>query len=314
MKIIKPGFEFITPIDGGIILKRLEECGRVCYKSEGKITDDSAPKFVAGIIKRGHEAVLEHCSFTVKFICDRGVSHEIVRHRMASYCQESTRYCNYGKDQFGSEITVVEPCYLNENTFAYDEWKEACRRAETAYFNLLNWGLSPQEARAVLPNSLKTEVVMTANIREWRHFLRLRTSTGAHPQIREIATPLLRELQQIIPICFDDILPKEADHETIWEVIRMARDECWDALKEHARQNHRERVAKNPDRIEYAIRQLEAHNIEYVLKNDATGHFHCRRKSDDALVQFWAGTGKILGYTQRGIHNLIRICEEDVNE
>ena len=133
----------------------------------------------AGIIKRGHEAVLEHCSFTVKFVCDRGVSHEIVRHRLASYCQESTRYCNYGKDQFGSEITVIEPCYLNENTFAYDEWKEACRRAETAYFNLLNWGLSPQEARAVLPNSLKTEVVMTANIREWRHFLRLRTSTGA---------------------------------------------------------------------------------------------------------------------------------------
>lgn len=140
MKIIKPGFEFITPIDGSVILKRLEECGRVCYKSEGKITDDSAPKFVAGIIKRGHEAVLEHCSFTVKFICDRGVSHEIVRHRLASYCQESTRYCNYGKDQFGSEITVIEPCYLNKDTFAYDEWKEACRRAETAYFNLLNWG------------------------------------------------------------------------------------------------------------------------------------------------------------------------------
>lgn len=175
MKIIKPGFEFITPINGSVILKRLEECGRVCYKSEGKITDDSAPKFVAGIIKRGHEAVLEHCSFTVKFICDRGVSHEIVRHRLASYCQESTRYCNYGKDQFSSEITVIEPCYLNKDTFAYDEWKEACRRAETAYFNLLNWGLSPQEARAVLPNSLKTEVVMTANIREWRHFLRLRT-------------------------------------------------------------------------------------------------------------------------------------------
>ena len=196
MKIIKPGFEFITPIDGSVILKRLEECGRVCYKSEGKITDDSAPKFVAGIIKRGHEAVLEHCSFTVKFICDRGVS------------------CNYGKDQFGSEITVIEPCYLNKDTFAYDEWKEACRRAETAYFNLLNWGLSPQEARAVLPNSLKTEVVMTANIREWRHFLRLRTSTGAHPQIREVATPLLRELQQIVPVCFDDILPKEANHET----------------------------------------------------------------------------------------------------
>ena len=208
MKIIKPGFEFITPINGSVILKRLEECGRVCYKSEGKITDDSAPKFVAGIIKRGHEAVLEHCSFTVKFVCDRGVSHEIVRHRLASYCQESTRYCNYGKDQFGSEITVIEPCYLNENTFAHDEWKEACRRAETAYFNLLNWGLSPQEARAVLPNSLKTEVVMTANIREWRHVLKLRCSKAAHPQMREVATQLLKELQEKIPVLFDDIDPE----------------------------------------------------------------------------------------------------------
>lgn len=138
MKIIKPGFEFITPINGGVILKRLEECGRVCYKSEGKITDDSAPKFVAGIIKRGHEAVLEHCSFTVKFICDRGVSHEIVRHRVASYCQESTRYCNYSKDQFGGEITVIEPCYLNKDTFAYDEWKRlaAALRQPTSTFRI----------------------------------------------------------------------------------------------------------------------------------------------------------------------------------
>ena len=208
MKIIKPRVEFITPINGDVILKRLEQCGRVCYKSEDRITEDSAPKFVAGIIKRGHEAVLEHCSFTVKFICDRGVSHEIVRHRVASYCQESTRYCNYSKGDFGSEITVIEPCYLNSNTFAYDEWKEACRRAETAYFNLLNWGLSPQEARAVLPNSLKTEVVMTANIREWRHFLKLRCSKAAHPQMREVATQLLKELQEKIPVLFDDIDPE----------------------------------------------------------------------------------------------------------
>ena len=208
MRIIKPRVEFITPINGDVILKRLEQCGRVCYKSEGRITEDSAPKFVAGIIKRGHEAVLEHCSFTVKFICDRGVSHEIVRHRVASYCQESTRYCNYSKGDFGSEITVIEPCYLNSNTFAYDEWKEACRRAETAYFNLLNWGLSPQEARAVLPNSLKTEVVMTANIREWLHFLKLRCSKAAHPQMREVATQLLKELQEKIPVLFDDIDPE----------------------------------------------------------------------------------------------------------
>lgn len=208
MRIIKPSVEFITPINGDVILKRLEQCGRVCYKSEGRITDDSAPKFVAGIIKRGHEAVLEHCSFTVKFICDRGVSHEIVRHRVASYCQESTRYCNYSKGDFGAEITVIEPCYLNKDTFAYDEWKEACRRAESAYFNLLEWGLTPQEARAVLPNSLKTEVVMTANVREWRHFLKLRCSKAAHPQMREVATQLLKALQEKIPVLFDDIDPE----------------------------------------------------------------------------------------------------------
>lgn len=205
MKVIKPYVEFITPIDGNVILKRIEECGRVCYKSEEKIAENSAPKFVAGIIKRGHEAVLEHCSFTVKFICDRGVSHEIVRHRMASYCQESTRYCNYSNGDFDGEITVIEPCYLNKDTFAYDEWELACRCAETAYFNLLNWGLTPQEARAVLPNSLKTEVVMTANIREWRHFLKLRCSKAAHPQIREVATQLLKELQAKVPVLFDDI-------------------------------------------------------------------------------------------------------------
>ena len=130
MKIIKPDVEFITPIDGATVLKQLEKCGRVCYKSEDKITEDSAGQFVAGIIKRGHEAVLEHCSFTVKFICDRGVSHEIVRHRMASYCQESTRYCNYGKDKFGEEITVIEPCFLNEQTAHI--WKRACETTETA--------------------------------------------------------------------------------------------------------------------------------------------------------------------------------------
>lgn len=187
MKIIKPDVQFITPIDGATILKRLEQCGRVCYKSEDKITEGSAEKFVAGIIKRGHEAVLEHCSFTVKFICDRGVSHEIVRHRMASYCQESTRYCNYGKGKFGEEITVIEPCFLEPGSRAYDYWRDACEGVEIRYFDMLAEGCTPQEARSVLPNSLKTEVVMTANIREWRHFLKLRCSPAAHPQMRESA-------------------------------------------------------------------------------------------------------------------------------
>lgn len=205
MRIIKPSFEIMTPIDGQNILEHLEQCGRVCYKSEGKITDGSAEKFVANIVKRGHEAVLEHCSFTVKFIVDRGVSHEIVRHRVASYCQESTRYCNYSKDSFGSEITVIEPSYLVGGTPGWLHWAESCMAAERAYFDLLDWGCTPQEARAVLPTSLKTEVVMTANIREWRHFLRLRTSAAAHPQIREVAVPLLHELQRLVPVLFDDI-------------------------------------------------------------------------------------------------------------
>ena len=205
MKIIKPDVQFITPIDGATILKRLEQCGRVCYKSEDKITEGSAEKFVAGIIKRGHEAVLEHCSFTVKFICDRGVSHEIVRHRMASYCQESTRYCNYGKGKFGEEITVIRPSFLTEGTPGWQYWKVACRMAEKSYFELLDWGCTPQEARAVLPTCLKTEVVMTANLREWRHFFKLRCSPAAHPQMREVALILLEKVNWLIPVCFDDI-------------------------------------------------------------------------------------------------------------
>ena len=205
MKIINADVEFITPIDGAAILKRLEQCGRVCYKSEAKITDTSAPAFVAGIIKRGHEAVLEHCSFTVKFICDRGVSHEIVRHRVASYCQESTRYCNYSKDGFGNEITVIAPCFLKVGADEWELWRDACAMGERFYFDMLACGCTPQEARSVLPNSLKTEVVMTANIREWRRFLKLRCSPAAHPQMREVALILLDKVHSLIPVCFDDI-------------------------------------------------------------------------------------------------------------
>lgn len=205
MKIIKAYHEIMTPIDGVQILKHIENCGRICYKSEHKITEDSYLTFAKNIVKRGHEAVIEHCSLSVKFVCDRGVSHEIVRHRMASYCQESTRYCNYSKDDFQGEITVVEPIFLEQYTDGYSMWEEACQIAERAYFKMLDWGCSPQEARAVLPNSLKTEIVMTANLREWRHFLKLRTSKAAHPQIREIAIPLLKELKERIPVIFDDI-------------------------------------------------------------------------------------------------------------
>ena len=205
MKIISPVFEVLSLVDGQAILHDIERCGRVCYKSEDKITETSAQAFVGNIIKRGHEAVLEHASVTVKFTVDRGVSHEIVRHRLAAYCQESTRYCNYSKDGFGRQVTFIQPHFLDRGTRGWELWVLACEQAEKAYFDLLNWGCSPQEARAVLPNSLKTEVVMTANLREWRHFFNLRTAPAAHPQMREVTIPLLRRMQELIPVVFDDI-------------------------------------------------------------------------------------------------------------
>ena len=205
MKIVSPDFEVLSLVDGQAILHDIERCGRVCYKSEDKITETSAQAFVGNIIKRGHEAVLEHASVTVKFTVDRGVSHEIVRHRLAAYCQEGTRYCNYSKDGFGRQVTFIQPHFLDRGTRGWELWVLACEQAEKAYFDLLNWGCSPQEARAVLPNSLKTEVVMTANLREWRHFFKLRTAPAAHPQMREVTIPLLRRMQELIPVVFDDI-------------------------------------------------------------------------------------------------------------
>lgn len=205
MKAIKAYTQIFPDFDGQEILNKIERCGRVCYKSEGKIEEGSAAKFVAGLIKRGHEAVLEHASVTVKFVVDRGVSHEIVRHRLASYCQESTRYCNYSKEDFGSEITFIIPEYLEYKSEGWNIWKSAMKAAEDAYFKLLEFGLSPQEARAVLPNSTKTEIIMTANLREWRHFFKLRCANAAHPQMKEVTRPLLEYFKKLIPVVFDDI-------------------------------------------------------------------------------------------------------------
>ena len=208
MKVIKAGYEIIDELNGEEILKKIEKVARTCYKSEDKITEGSAEKMVRALVRSNHEAMLEHFSFSVKFIVDRGISHEIVRHMVASFAQESTRYCNYSKDSFGSEITVILPSYLSESGSDLINWTIACTKAEKAYFDLLDWGLSPQEARAVLPTSLKTELVMTANLREWRHFFKLRalgTTGKPHPQIVEVAVPLLKELQQKIPVVFDDL-------------------------------------------------------------------------------------------------------------
>ena len=206
MKIIKPTFIIESPINGNEILKHLEKAGRTSYKSEDKITDDSSSKFVEMIMNRGHLSVIEHAFVTVRVICDRGVSHEIVRHRLASYTQESTRYCNYAEGKFGSEITVIKPCFWSEDDIKYKVWKQTIELIEIAYNELVELGASPQEARSILPNSLKTEIVMTMNLREWHHFFTLRTSPAAHPQMREIAIPLLKEFQKKVPVILDGIM------------------------------------------------------------------------------------------------------------
>ena len=211
MKIIHASYELMTPIEGKDILKKIEQIARTCYKSEEKISDGSAERMIVSLIANNHEAMLEHQSITVKFIVDRGVSHEIVRHRMASFAQESTRYCNYSQDKFDGEITVIKPLYLDEGTDGYNYWKDACLVAENSYFKLLDFGCTPQEARAVLPTSLKTEICMTANLREWRHFFNLRaagTTGKPHPQMKEVAVPLLYDMHSKIPYIFDDIIKK----------------------------------------------------------------------------------------------------------
>lgn len=211
MILVKPSVEIlaISQYPLGVV----EQAGRTCYKSEDKITHDSAPKFAEMILKRGHESVLEHASATVRFICDRGVSHEIVRHRIASFSQESTRYCDYE----GGHVAFVVPPWVDmwEGEFEFTEYLDPCTEcaewfnhmlySERHYKALRDKGWRPEQARSVLPNSLKTEIVMTANFREWRHFFKLRTAPAAHPQMREVAIPLLKMMQERVPVVFDDI-------------------------------------------------------------------------------------------------------------
>lgn len=212
MILVKPEIEIIDMAEYAAVLAKVEKIGRVCYKSEDRIKEGSAEKFIAGIIRSGHESVIEHESVSIKVICDRGVSHEIVRHRVASYSQESTRYCNYSKDKFQNQISVIDIStgfsYDMDNPIAcekYKIWNEAMECAEKYYFQMLEAGASPQEARSILPNSLKTELVMTMNLREWRHFLRLRLGNGAHPQIKEISKLILEIFKQKLPVFFQDI-------------------------------------------------------------------------------------------------------------
>jgi len=257
MKLIKPSYQIITPINGEEILKQIELAARTCYQSDGKIeyTRDpnkwavsssadeyakSARVLIPKLMNLNHEAMLEFGGMiTVRFIVDRGVSHELVRHRVASFAQESTRYCNYGKDD---HISFIIPCWTNLPEAVIDdnddlvlwgngEYKDYIpTQEEVSWLGLIlhseltyNWLITtaghkwtPQQARSVLPNSLKTEINVSANIREWRHIFKLRTAKAAHPQMREVMQPLLDEFKVLIPLLFDDInyKPTTQDNET----------------------------------------------------------------------------------------------------
>lgn len=221
MKIIPASYEILTKIsDGGVEeLKLIEQIARICYKSSNLISEDgeSAKKIIKALIKNHHDAMLEHSILTVKFTVNRAFSHELVRHRMASFAQESQRYCNYSQDKFDNEITFIEPCFLKQLNYGedkykafdqYKDWKRAMEHAEDLYFIMLKNGCTPQEARAVLPNSTKTEIAISTNYREWRHILNLRaagTTGKPSPEMLEVIVPLLKELKTKIPIIFDDI-------------------------------------------------------------------------------------------------------------
>jgi thymidylate synthase (FAD) len=216
MKVVPPSFKITSIVDAESMLKRIEAIGRVCYKSEDKASKETAAPFIRNIIRRGHESVIEHEAITVSIICDRGVTHEIVRHRIASYSQESTRYCNYAQDKFGNELTFIKPYFWEEGSEPYSIWYGQMAAIEEDYLKLISIGVKPEEARSILPNSLKTEIVVTMNLREWRHFFKLRTSINAHPQMREVSIPLLKRFRELLPVIFEDIeVTDEADFNII---------------------------------------------------------------------------------------------------
>jgi thymidylate synthase (FAD) len=231
MRLIRPSYQILTPIDNKDILTRLEQAARICYKSEDRITEDSAQKLCKMLIDNKHESVLEHVSLSIKFIVDRGVSHELVRHRILSVSQESTRYCNYKK----KGLVFITPLHLNLQPGSYtyscqhelncgqsrlyykdceivshltleqQDFLDYLFYVEKFYNDCIKNGQAPQEARCILPNCLKTEIIISANLREMRHILRLRTHKTAHPEMRQVMCQLLKELKEKISIIFDDI-------------------------------------------------------------------------------------------------------------
>ena len=232
MKLIRESVELTIlgePLDSmseGKLGRFLESCGRVCYKSENKITEDSHKKFLKTIIKSGHESILEHANISAKIVTNRGVTHELVRHRIGvAYSQESTRYCNYSGDRFGNELSFVVPVWVtdenlekyNNNTFVHDYmmdpvyiWKSQMQSAEHMYQYLLKLGWTPEKAREILPNSLATTIMTTFNLRAWRHVLKQRLDKKCHPQMRFMMFQLAENLNKYLPLFFSDIFSSVA--------------------------------------------------------------------------------------------------------
>lgn len=212
MKIVEQSFEILSPLgEDGLVneCKKIEKIGRTCYKSEDKITENSWRGFISMLQEKQHGAMLEHGNMSIKVTTDRGVLAEWTRHRLFSYAVESTRYCNYGKEKFGKEITVISPFIEKNDDTAYKAWLLACEEAENNYFNILNQNYSPQIARSVLPLSLKCDMCVTGNFREWLHFFHLRCAKDAHPSIRFIALKILEgTFFKYIPRILDDELTK----------------------------------------------------------------------------------------------------------
>lgn len=214
MKVIKPSYEIITDLDSNRILKDIERAARSCYKSEDKITEESATDFIARLLKKGHEAMIEHSYLSVNFIVNRGFTHECVRHRLAAFAQESTRYCNYSKGKFGTELSILKPRYIDklevDNIEAFQVWQETMLYLEKQYIKMATkkedggLGISPQIARDILPIGVKAEITVSCNLREWRHIFKMRTHQTAHPIMHELMRPLCEELKTKIPVLFDE--------------------------------------------------------------------------------------------------------------
>ena len=203
MKIVEPWIQ-VENFDGKQIMKNIERACRTCYRSEGLITEDSYKKLLKNCINRGHESVMEHEKITVRMQCDVGVYKDLTRHRFGSFSIESTRYCNYGKDKFDNEIKFINPCNMDKKEL-FNEWYSSCIEIEQRYMNMVKLGATPDQMRMILPHSTAAEVTMTANIREWRHILDLRTKKMTHPAIRQLLIPLLLLFKKEMPELFDNI-------------------------------------------------------------------------------------------------------------